>query len=216
MIRLNVEQGSDEWLHLRMAKGTSSCFHKIITPKGRKISASAGNYMDALLSEWMHGKPEEDLSTQFMARGGELEEEARCHFEDDLSTKDVAIDVDRIGFCMTDDEAFGSSPDGLFMWNGVETGLEIKCYGSKKHIGCLRGRYLADHECQIQGGMWVTGLTQWVKYLWHPSMPPIMLKMKRDEKWMADFDKALPEFAEEFEESKELLIGKGCRPKVAA
>lgn len=63
----------------------------------------------------------------------------------------------------------GASPDGLI---GTATGVELKCpYNAQIHRDTLRLGMPAQHMAQIQGGMWVTGRSQW----WFGSFDPRLL-----------------------------------------
>jgi hypothetical protein len=77
MIRLDLKQGTHEWLQARVGIPTASRFDDLITPKTRKPSSSATRYRNEILAEWILGHPIEWGTSQWMERGTELESEAR-------------------------------------------------------------------------------------------------------------------------------------------
>ena len=72
----DLEQGTIEWFHARMGKLTASNASKILTAGG-KPSTQARDYMYKLLGEWVTGEPEKFFTNDAMARGSEMEAEAR-------------------------------------------------------------------------------------------------------------------------------------------
>lgn len=157
----DFEQGSEQWFKARIGIPTASQFHRIVTPAKLQASKQSFDYLCELCAETMLGQPHDMSRSQFMQRGTELEAEAITWyaFENDC-------DVTRVGFCTTNDERIGYSPDGLVGDHGA---LETKCPAAKTHIGYLLDpdRLVAAYRTQVQGGLWVTG-RKWCDLVsWH-------------------------------------------------
>ena len=75
MIRLDVEQGSREWLEARAGTPSASNFDKIVTTKGEP-SKQAKNYLYELAGERIAGPKPETYQSAAMVRGLETEAEA--------------------------------------------------------------------------------------------------------------------------------------------
>ena len=200
----DVEQGSPEWLALRLGIPTASEFSKILTPKTRKLSAQAEHYADRLLAEWALGQDVTDISSGALERGKELEPEARRWYEFHHDRT-----VETVGFCTTDDGTAGASLDGAVGEDGT---IEIKCRMATNHIALLRGRGDIADMTQVQGGLWVTG-RQWCDVIaYNPALPCRVDRIERDPEWMEAFDEALPQFTAKLEEAKAELLELGLMP----
>lgn len=188
MIVHNVIQGSTEWLALRAGIPTASCFDRIITPKG-KPSAQAEKYMHRLIAEKLMGHPVIEFTGPWLERGKDLEANAALYYE---ATRDVASE--RVGFVTNDAGTVGASPDRLV---GTEGLLEIKVPAEHTHVAYLLTRAVdAEYYPQIQGQLWITGRT-WVDILsYHPEMPPALIRVERDEAYIATLAGAVTSFAE--------------------
>ncbi len=205
---IDVAQGTDEWLACRLGMPTASCFDKIIQPRKLKYSASASGYRDQLLAERMLGQPLEEFDgTMWTNRGTSMEAEAIAYFQ---LIKDV--EVRRVGFCTTDDGRVGCSPDGLVGENG---GLEIKCRGAKAHMGTLMGADPAT-ATQVQGSLLVTERDYWDMLSYNPAFPPTLIRVYRDEPFIAALSGCLVRFLEELDEGQRKLdtLGKVGRVEI--
>lgn len=200
MIRLDVEQGSPEWLQARLGIPTASCFDRIITPKTLKLSAQRFTYRNQLLAEWLLGYPIDwSGSSQFMERGTAMEPRARAYYEFQND-----VEVDPIGFCLRDDEKVGGSPDGLVGDNGL---LEIKCPAIHTHIGYLIDpeAFAAAYRHQVQGYLYLTGRA-WADLLsYNPELPAVVVRVERDPEFVDALDESLNAFVEELEEAQAAL-----------
>jgi hypothetical protein len=196
----DVEQGSAQWLKLRLGIPTASSFHRIIPPKTLKLSGQSKAYMYELVSERLSGKPARDYQSEFMERGSLLEPVAIETYEEARGVK-----VNRVGFCTDIDAQFGCSPDGLV---GDDGGLEIKCPSPAVHAEYLCGKHDA-YKCQIQGGLLVTDRQWWDFMSYHPDMPPLIVRFERDEKFISALYTALVAFCGQLDEMMEHLTEKG-------
>lgn len=142
----DIEQGSQEWLQLRLGIATASNFKKIITSTGAE-SKSLKDYAFELASDSLLTEPEASFQSEAMIRGNELEEEARSYYS---FVNDVKID--QVTFIKKDE--IGYSPDGLIAENGL---IEIKCPLKKNHLKYLIDNKLpSDYKPQVQGGLYIS------------------------------------------------------------
>ena len=200
MIRHDVLQGSKEWWDLRIGLPTASQFDRILTPGKLQYASGAEAYRNELLAEWMLGEPLDTAITDWMNRGTELEAEAVRYYE---LQRD--LDVDRVGFCTNDLGTVGCSPDGLV---GPDGGLEIKNRSAKYHVGFLLGEDPIPRG-QVQGGMWICDREWWDVLSYNPKLPPVLVRVRRDEKYIAALASAMSRFLEELEKGREILTALG-------
>lgn len=188
MIHLDVDQGSTEWLQARLGIPTSSQFHKIVTPTG-KLSKQARGYAFYLVAETLLNQSLESLSNlEWIARGKELEPQAIRMFEFEQDVKTLPV-----GFITTDDGRLGCTPDRLIEGGGV---LELKCPAPQTHVEYMIDGFGNDYVPQVQGQLYVGEFEYAIRYSFHPSMPPVLLKTYRNEGYIACLSAALREFAD--------------------
>jgi len=177
------EQGSPEWLAARLGIPSASMFAKIVTTKGI-WSASADAYINQLVAERLTGEREEVFQSHHMLRGTELEPDAR-----DLYSLISDAEVTEVGFCLHDTLSAGCSPDGLI---GEEGGLEIKAPAPSTHVEYLRGGVLpSKYKQQVMGCLWITGREWWDFVSYHPTMKPLIVRVERDEEYIAALEKCV-------------------------
>lgn len=205
MITLDVEQGSAEWHIARSTMPTASKFGDIYTKTGKK-SSKAEAYMRELLANWVIGHPPagEGFSNQWTDRGTELEPQAIALMEMRLD-----VEIARPGFCLLDDKSAGCSPDGLI---GADGGIEIKCPKAATHIEyLLRYEPPTKYVPQIQGCMYVTGRQYWYFVSYHPDMEPLVIRVERDDVYIAGLQTQLLAFNETMRVKKGQLIELGVK-----
>lgn len=198
---LNVQQGSPAWIQARLGKPTASSYHKILTPKTLKLSGQMDTYRNQLLAEMMLGCPIDEVGSQFMERGTALEQSAVGYYE---LQKDV--EVQRVGFCLRDDERTGCSPDGLI---GTDGGLEIKTPSALVHMGLMVDGISDEYKCQVQGNLYITGREWWDVLSFNPDMPSVIVRMERDETYIAKLHDALELFLLRLDEAVSKLVARG-------
>ena len=178
MIILDHEQGTEEWLAARLGKPSASMFSKLITATG-KPSSSADGYINQLIAERLTGQSEPFYVTEWMARGTELEPEAREAYEF-ISGNDVI----ETGFILDTSFEYGCSPDGLITDKG---GLEIKCPAPQTMVSYLRDNQVGVKKYwqQIQGCMWISQREWWDFFAYHPEMPHVLVRVERDQEYIA-------------------------------
>ena len=185
---LDLEQGSSEWLIARAGKVTASNADKIITSTG-KLSASAQTYINTIIAERLMGDKVSSYQNEWMARGVELEPEARSFYE--YLTDNIVFEV---GLCVHDELQASCSPDGLI---GDDGGLEIKCPSEAVHVGYLRDKKLpTKYKAQVMFNLWITGRQWWDFFSYHPHLPHFLIRCERDEEYIAKMEQSVVEFLE--------------------
>jgi hypothetical protein len=188
MIRIDCPQGSVEWIEARLGIPTASQFDKIITPKTMKLSDSSAKYAWALIAEQILRAPVDGGSSAFMQRGETLERRAVSYYE---LNRDV--ETDPVGVILRDDRRVGCSPDRLVGDDGL---LEIKVPNIANHIGYLLDADGIGYRAQVQGQLWIAE-REWVDTLsYNPEMPNALVRVGRDEKFIAALAQAVDQFLE--------------------
>ena len=183
---IDVEQGSDEWLEARRGIPTASEFSKLVTSTG-KASTQANDYINLLISERL-GAVSESFTNEWMERGVELESAARAWY-----AFQTEIEPTQVGFVLNDAGTAGASPDAIFDGGG----LEIKCPSPKVHISYLRANKCpAAYIGQVQGCMWICERETWDFLSFHPELPPLLVKVARDEDYIAKLSQRVTEITE--------------------
>lgn len=145
----DIEQGSDEWLALRLGKLTASRFKDVLTKgRGDAPSKTRQAYMMQLVAERLTNQPQDSFSSKAMEWGNECEPRACAAYE-----LKHDIDVKHCAF-IEHDINVGVSPDGLVGSNGL---LEIKCPNTVTQIQrVLKGEFPKEYMSQVQGQLWVS------------------------------------------------------------
>lgn len=170
----DIPQGSEEWTQLRLGVATASNFNKIITATGKE-SATLEKYALQLATESTLFSAEPNFKNEIMARGNELEAEARQVYQEE--TFNI---VEEITMFKSDCGNFGYSPDGLIANDGL---IEIKCPLATTHFQyILDDKVPSDYWQQLQGGLWVSG-RNWIDFVsYHPNFKEKKLFIKRVER----------------------------------
>lgn len=185
-------QGTDEWLQLRAGIPTASCFDRIVTPSGEP-SKSAEPYMFELLAERLMGHPIEERVTLWMARGSEMEIDAVQWYEFQTDMQTVPV-----GFITNDAGTIGVSPDRLVGERGL---FEAKVPSEGVHVSYLlsSGGAYKTYKVQVQGQLWIAG-KDWTDVVsYHPELPKALIRIERDEKFIAKMDEHVSAFSEKLE-----------------
>lgn len=189
---IDCEQGKPEWHAARCGIPTASCFDMLITTLGVQ-SKQRTKYMHKLAGERISGKAEEGYQSAAMARGNEIEEEARRFYE--FTT---GKGVERVGFCLSECGRFGASPDALVGEDGL---LEIKCPTIAVHVGYLLDNKLpTEYFQQTQGQLFVTG-RKWSDFIsYYPGIKPLVIRVTPDVGFHQELSKELNGFCGELEQ----------------
>lgn len=191
----NVEQGSEEWYAVRSGIATASEFSKILSATG-KPSTQAEGYANDIVANILAGKPLESWEgNQWTERGKELEQEAVDYYEFTGN-----VETQEVGFCIADNGLYGCSPDRLVSDDGL---LEIKCpKGSVQLSYLLKGTLPTAYIPQVQGQLFVTG-REWCDFLsYHPDLPKLQIRVKRDGSYISKLSAQLTIFNELVEDKK--------------
>lgn len=204
MKTLTMAQGSAEWFAARVGIPTASQFHRLITPKKMEPAAAAVGYRNQLIAEFLLGTAETG-DFDFTARGSDLETDARSWYE---LHRDC--DVEQVGFLLRDDGRCGGSPDGLVGTDGM---VEIKVPSATNHVGYFcDGFDVADYRCQMQGNLWIAE-REWCDLVsYHPSLPPVITRWRRDDVFIATMAKIVESFCDQLAVTKQLLAARGILP----
>ncbi len=199
---INCEQGGPEWLAARLGIPTASMFSKIVTPTGA-FSTSSRDYAYRLVAERLLRRPLDNIDhVEAITRGKELEPDAAklYNFENDVQTVQV-------GFITTDDGRTGASPDRLVGNSGL---LEIKAPSANTQVGYLLNGFDAKYKPQVQGQLMVAE-RDWCDWMtFHPEMPTVVVRIGRDEEYIAKLRAALSEFNDVREEMYHRALASGA------
>jgi hypothetical protein len=208
MIRVDCEQGTAEWFDARAAIPTASEAKRVVTPSTLQYAAGAATYAAELLVEWALGYAVTDTGqSAWMTRGTEMEQAARdwyAYIQD--------VEVERVGFTLTDDGTFGYSPDGLV---GEDGAVELKVPAAHTHIRYMLNPKLlvAEYRHQVQSGLYVTG-RQWCDLAsYNPDLPKVLERVERDEKYILALHKHLRTFTNDLNKAKRELVRLGFTPR---
>lgn len=205
MIRVECLQGSGAWFQARLGIPTASQFERILTPKTLKLSGSAPAYRNELLAEWLLGESQDTTEYDFTARGSQMEAEARAYYE---LLHDV--EVEQVGFLLRDDRRAGGSPDGLVGSAGM---LELKCPSAAVHVGYLLDTAGDKYKAQMQGNLWVAE-REWCDFVsYHPTLPKVVVRVTRDEAFIAALAEAMQQFCDGLDAAKASLMARGFEPQ---
>ena len=187
---LDMVQQSPEWYKAKAGIPSSSDFSRILQMNG-KPSKSQKKYLFQLAGEKILGCRPESYQSKAMLRGTIVEEEARQHYE-----FIKGVEVQQVGFCLTDDEMVGSSTDGLVGEDGC---IEIK---SPEKIEIQVERLLlnklpSDAYQQVQGSLFVTG-RKWCDYIsYYPGLPSLIIRVYPDKAFHKALEIELTKFNKE-------------------
>ncbi len=171
---IDCEQGSEAWHLARLGIVTASRFADLLAKGEGKMRA---RYMHELAAEILRGGVEPDTySNAHMERGKAQEEEARELYAFMTDHEPVQVGFLRNGRA-------GASPDSLI---GDDGGLEIKTALGHIQVERLRaGKLPPEHRAQVQGNLWVSERQWWSFMSYSPGLPPLIVRVERDEEYIA-------------------------------
>jgi putative phage-type endonuclease len=198
-----MEQGSDEWLSLRLGKVTASKMSDVLSKgRGTAPSKTAETYMMELLAERLTGESKPFFENDAMRWGTETEPQARFMYELKSGNK-----VEEVAF-IERDEFTGVSPDGLIGDDGM---IEIKCPTTITQIKrALTDDYSKDYYAQIQMQLWVAE-RQWCDFLsFDPRLDVdagyLLQRVERDEEFIKNMEEKTAAFIAKMNEFYQILI----------
>ena len=198
----DIEQGSTEWLGMRLGLITCSEISSI-----RADGTGAQSYINALAYERITGESSSVFEgNDWTKRGQELEPVARQMYESKTSTA-----VSMVSF--VENKGFGYSPDGLIygsqpMW--PEGGIEIKVKQPAEQIHILRtGEIPEKHMDQLIGGLTCAEL-DWIDFVSYcPNLPLFICRvcaiehkeqMEKIEKLVGKYNQQIEEIVNQISE----------------
>lgn len=190
MIIVECEQYTDLWWQTRLGVPTVSQFSKVATTKGVGSKSRVG-YIAQLATECVTKKPAGSTFQSYaMKRGHEEEAKARALFG---FMHD--IDVVQTGLIFPDEQRkYAGSPDGLL----PNSGLEIFCPESPAAVYCLlhpdEAITISGKYQQIQGSLLISGFETWNFMMYYEGLSPLIIEVKRDEKFIEKLSSELDEF----------------------
>ena len=184
-------QGSDAWFQARIGNPGCSSFSRIVTTTG-ELSKSRTEYLYELAGEIITGKKTKTYSNVRMEEGLIAENESRMLYE-----LIYEVEVQQVGLCYKDEQkAFHCSPDGLIL--PKSRGFETKDAIPKIQVArLLKGTLPTEHFTQCQGSLFVTDLETWDFQSYCSGLPPLMIRVERNEKFIDRLRVALDDFCME-------------------
>jgi exodeoxyribonuclease (lambda-induced) len=158
-----IQAGSDAKIAMATAgykaAPTAECIRRALA--GEEVeqpSDTARRYAADLAIERISGEPHgEPAKSWVLERGHQMEAAARMHYEARTGSF-----VTEAGICLSDDEIFGYSTDGLVDDDGL---IEIKApIDSVKIMAMWATSDTSEYDHQMQGGMWLTG-RKWCDFI---------------------------------------------------
>lgn len=190
----NIIQGSEEWKQLRCGLITGS---QIANVMQEKKGTGYANYMAQLVAERLTGCVAETYKNAYMERGNEDESAAR-----DCYSFITGNEVRQVAFIKHPKiSCFGISPDGILPDGNL---LEIKRKIPALHIDyLLKNRVPPEYIKQMAAQLSCTG-ADYVEFASYcPEMPENMqlfiIRYNRDDKLIAEMEKAVIEFNQSVE-----------------
>ena len=194
---LDVEQGSEDWLRLRLGIPTASNFGTIMASgAGGGRSETRTKLLYRMAGEILTGQLAETYQNAAMLRGNEMEDEACADYE-----FTHACETERCGFVrrtihhsLFGDRFVGASPDRLV---GADRILEVKTMKPELLIDLVEGQrpFPSEHRAQCQGSLWVTGRKFCDLKIFYRGMPysPVYT-VERDEAYISTIKQAIEVF----------------------
>ena len=196
----DIEQGSEEWLQLRLGKISCSNLGKLFTG-GKGLTRNA--YIEELAYERITGERVNKFKSEAMQYGNDTESEARLDYMLKFNQK-----VEQIAFCEYN-SFFGGSPDGLIDSYGV---LEIKCLDYKSMFVIFQNPlYEIDknYMYQVQGLMLILEREYADFYIYHPKLGSHLFKIKKNKELQKNILIEVKKANEEINNLVELIKNRG-------
>ena len=204
---LDAPQRSPAWLQARVGRLTGSRASQMLATVRYGESIGRGTLRRQLVLERLTGRSHEARFVSDDMRTGIVREPAAaaCY---EARTEQRLVHT---GFLASTTCQAGASLDGHV---GDFTGLvEIKCPRDTTHWKYLHSSTIPrPHRQQIVHALWLTGAAwcDWVSY--HPGFPPRwqvrILRVERDERELAAYDRAVARFLADVDRDVDLLMGR--------
>lgn len=199
----DIPQNSPEWEKSRLGIPTASEFCKIVTPAKGELSKQHTSYLYLLIAERLKGESLISIDNlEWIQRGNELEPDALRMY----SMLNDDIEVKAGGFWTDDKKRYGASPDFIVGEKGLG---EIKCPAPQTHIKYMVEGITKEYKCQIQGQLFVTEKEYCDFFSFEPTMPPVTIRIERDEEFITKLENALNEFTEKLDYTYNWVLKQG-------
>lgn len=229
-----MDQLGAEWWAVRRGVPTASDFDQIVTAKEWKLSKSVDKYIASLIADVVHLTPNYFTRlgrpvTPAMRHGTACEPKAR-----DFLRCELMLDIQEVGFCMTNDLRFGCSPDGLIglkrsdeptgEFHGepyydatCEGVVELKCPDLDTQILChMTGVSQTEKPQQNAGHLIVTG-AKYVLFMSYAAGADPFIRQREPDANTLKMANALELFWETYQKTlRHLSDGRLSAPKPAA
>jgi putative phage-type endonuclease len=190
-----IEQGTPEWMALRLGKVTASRITDVLAKVKTGEAVTREDYRTELVVQRLTNQPSETFTNPAMEWGTLQEPMARIAYEAQAN-----VFVEQVSFVEHPTiEWFGCSPDGLVGEDGL---IEIKCPSSKNHIKYLLGgkppaKYIPQMQCQMA----VTG-RKWCDFVsYDPRLPEdlqlFVVRLERDVSFIMSMEEEVDKFLKE-------------------
>lgn len=185
----DIKQNTDEWLAIKIGKFSASIAADLLMDKK---TVGYTNLINRIVEERITGQPTESKTFTGNAnteRGHEYEPLAREHYEFRSFNDVVQVGVVEL------DEWCLCSPDGLINDDGL---IQIKCpifNTQKTYLKELK--VPTNYYKQMQFELYVTGREYNVFYSFHNYLPPVEIKVERDEQMIFEIERRLKEAKDE-------------------
>jgi hypothetical protein len=191
MIEIDIKQGSDEWLKMRLGKITGTKLKEIFKADNLPL-------IYKMIAEIDSEEIEETFTTKQMQRGKDLEPIAREIYQ---QVKD--IEIEEVGFCLSDSNDYlAFSTDGF---TKDRAGcIEIKCPNTETHVKYISQNQIPnEYKYQVYTAFLVNENLQWLDFIsFDPRFKSKPMFIKRVYVYELELEKTLSEvhkFIEKFE-----------------
>ncbi len=197
-----IEQGSEEWLRLRLGIVTCSELGVLMVDGMGEggFGVGAFTYMDRLIGERITGAEAEPWrGNKSSERGHVLEPKVRQLY---CLRREIEPDsIEQVGIILN--HGIGYSPDGLPVGGSIEVKTKIP---EKLIQVILDNQVPKEHKAQCQGGLWV-GELEWIDFLaYWPGMPLCLVREYRDEPYISKLAAKVKTFHEIMEARMEKVL----------
>lgn len=199
MIIEDLEQGTPEWLQMRMGIVTGSRVADVMAKLSRKEGEAQcrKNYKAELVSEILTGRASDHYVSPAMQWGIDNEIFARNAYEVEVA------EVERVGFALHPTiTRFGSSPDGLVGTDGL---VEFKCPNTATHLDyIIAGEVPSEYHWQMLAEM-ACAERKWCDFVsYDPRLPKklqvFVRRFERDDARIAAMELEVSRFLGELDE----------------
>lgn len=200
-----IQQGTEEWMALRLGKLTAS---KVNDAMMAKSAAGYQNYRAQIICERLTGRPTETFKSAAMDQGTDTEPQARAMYT--MTTGQMVQEVAFVEHPLI--SMAGASPDGLVGELGL---VEIKCPQPTEHIRVMTGGAIKKaYREQMQWQMACTG-REWCDFVsFCPDLPDDLalhiVRIEADGEAILEMEDAVRAFLDDVEMMIHRLTGRAA------